>query len=221
MSNDYRSDIPEGADERRKSDYRREGGAEWPEVCECLVGGEVVGERCYDANGALVQERPMHNGVLHGTCYFWDDGALTNAEPYFEGQMHGICKQWDLDGRLLGTYEMTHGTGLDVWRSRDETGRISVTEIHPMKDGKLHGFDQWFADEGKVYEETHFVGGRKHGIQRRWEADGLEEGYPVFWVDDRKVDREEYDAAAVDDPTLPPIREQDDLPDRDLPAGVE
>ena len=209
-----------GALERKKSDGRTEKGAEWLEVREYLIDGQVVGQRAFDSKGALVEERPMRNGVRHGTCYFWDEGALVNAEPYLDGKMHGTCKQWDFDGTLLGTYEMDHGTGFDVWRCKDRRGRISISEIHPMKNGVLHGPDRWFAEDGTLTMETHFVDGKKHGIERQWDSGELRDGCPGFWLDGEEVTRQIYLTAVKDAPGLHPPDFEDDLPRRKIASEV-
>lgn len=215
----YSSDIPASAIEREKVAYRREGNVEWPEERGYHIADEEVGVRYFDSDGNLVQETPKKSGVAHGTRYFWDSGVLTNAEPYFEGKMHGTCRQWDVEGTLLGTYELCHGTGVDVWRDRDDRGRVTIVETHPLKDGKLHGFDRWWARENEVFEECHFVGGKRHGIERHWTEGQLDDGFPRFWVEDRKVGQEEYMRAVAADPTLPEYRAEDDQPGREQLSG--
>jgi hypothetical protein len=143
----YRSSIPPGVAERTVSEYRREGSAVWPRRTECLPGEEIVGERWYDEDGTLVEEIPLQHGKKHGVEYQWDDGKLSSAEPYWEGKPHGTAIQWDRDGRLLGTYTMVHGTGLDVWRGTREDGSIYVTEIRTLRDGLPHGFEWWLNED--------------------------------------------------------------------------
>ena len=218
----YKSDIPAGATERKVSPYQHEGHVSRLERRECVLDGQVVGMRCYHENGRIAQETPMLNGVKHGTEYFWnDDGSLDFAEPFVNGKMHGTCRQWDWDGLLIGTYEIVNGTGIDVWRHREPDGTIGVSETHPLVDGWIHGLDQWWSNDHEVYEETHYVRGKKHGIYRHWTDGRLDDDCPKFWVNDEEVSREDYLRAAGEDPTLPPLRPEDDDPTRKLPEGVE
>jgi antitoxin component YwqK of YwqJK toxin-antitoxin module len=103
----YRSFIPKAATERVLATHQA-GPQKYK--AEYLLNGEIVGARQFDEDGLLAFERPMKNGVTHGTLYDIDDGIVTFAEPYRRGLAHGITKQWSHDGELIGTYTMKHGT---------------------------------------------------------------------------------------------------------------
>jgi len=212
----YRSSIPPDATVRRVSRYEEEQGVIRLEWRRYFVGGKLVGERGYWGDGKLAQERPIRHGKVHGRCYQWDcSGVLVLLEPYQKGLMHGTARQWAEDGTLLGTYEMRHGTGLDVWRARREDGRVVVAEVHSMRAGMKHGFTWWLRGDGRPYHEEHYWNGQRHGIERMWNAEHrLRRGYPRYWVRDEQVSKREYLSARKSDPGLPPFRAIDQVPRR-------
>src|SRR5438128_629362 len=154
MDTQYRSDIPDSAAEVITSTH--ENGAK--ETTEYLLDGKVVGRRHWDRDGNLDIETPLKDGVRHGVVhYLYSDGTLVSAEPYFEGQMHGTTHQWDCSGRLIGTYTMVHGTGIDLWRGLCEDGSNGLSEVRYYKDGDRHGFEWWICgDQRTVWQEKHF-----------------------------------------------------------------
>lgn len=229
MNQQYKSDIPDGATQKLVKKYREkrtpDGVIQEIHLREedCLLHGAVVGKRFYDKEGVLCIEQPLKEDVLHGRVYFFSDGRLDLVEPYFEGRMHGIAKQYDEDGRLLGTYRMTHGTGLDVWRCRRADGSAGVTEIHSMKHGNMQGYEWWFdCEDGRLCSEAHWHAGVRHGIERNWIKDQRSKfGKPIFWINAEKVTRREYLKASETDKTLPLYRNEDDLPARIFPRRVQ
>jgi hypothetical protein len=217
----YRSSIPKNADVRvvatRVSGQQRF-------RPEYILNGEVVGERQFNENGQLEFERPMKNGVTHGTLYGIDEGVVTFAEPYRNGLAHGIARQWSIDGEPIGSYTMRHGTGLDLWRCKANggNGRVFLAEARYLKEGKWHGFEWWLDENQKsVYSEHHFWENLQHGIERHWNSQGrLKRGYPRYWVNDKRVTRREYLRASAENPNLPRFRESDDRPRRKFPPEV-
>lgn len=225
----YKSDIPDGVTQKLVKKYREKRSSDGVTQAiylreeDCLLQGVVVGKRFYDKEGELCIEQPLKDNLLHGRVCFFSDGWLELIEPYFEGMMHGVAKQYDQDGKLLGTYRMSHGTGLDIWRCRRADGSVGVAEIHSMKHGTLHGYEWWFdCEDGRLWSEAHWHAGRRHGIERNW-IKGKRSVYskPIFWINDEKVTKREYVKACETDKTLPPYRDVDDLPARTLPSRVQ
>jgi antitoxin component YwqK of YwqJK toxin-antitoxin module len=108
----YRTDIPDAAVERVIATHPDGTCAR----AEYVLEGEVVGRRFWDADGSLSMETPLKHGVKDGVEYiFRNNGQLVLAEPYTEGRVHGLAHQWAHDGRLIGTYTLVHGTGIDLW----------------------------------------------------------------------------------------------------------
>jgi antitoxin component YwqK of YwqJK toxin-antitoxin module len=217
----YVSDIPAGATAHELSGYRAKGHAVYLRTVEYRVGEEVVGKRLFEADGRLTRETPTRNGCTHGRVYeFHKSGTLSCLERYVGGVQHGTCYQWDEEGRLLGRYVLRNGTGLDVWRHRATNGRVRVSEIRTFRRGRRHGFEWWLFGR-ELSSETHFVDGKMHGIERSWNLTGkLDRTYPRYWVNDERVTKRQYLAAAAADPSLPRFRERDSRARRSLPAPV-
>ena len=188
------------------------------------MNGKVVGIRHFHETGELEYENPLRNGLLHGIVYRSDvPGKLLSAEPYFKGFPHGTAKQWSNDGKLMGTYTMKHGTGIDLWwNPHSENGLPYLSEVHYYKEGKRHGFEWWLnEDQGSVHEERHWRNGQMHGIERSWNQQGrLQRGYPRYWLNDVRITKSQYIRACAKDPTLPPFREADNRPQRTFPSAL-
>lgn len=189
-------------------------------VVDCYIDDIFVGRRVYNAEGILILETPMKDGRKHGREMTWDDaGNLLSIEPYANGVIHGTAKQYGRNGKIIGTYKMNYGTGLDVWRQENEAGDVFVSEIHSLKSGLLHGYEWWFASsEQDLTHERHWYLGKLHGIERSWNSKGkLRRGYPKFFIADQAVSKQKYVKMAQLDNTLPIFQEKDDLPRRKLP----
>ncbi|HEY4359054.1 MAG TPA: hypothetical protein VGN16_25130 [Acidobacteriaceae bacterium] len=222
----YRSSIPAAAEEQIVSTHASNGSKQQVNL---VFEGEVVGSRWFDREGLMASETPLKNGKAHGTLYYFDDemdGPLrvTFAEPYRNGLAHGTAKQWSAyDGRLLGTYTMKHGTGLDLWRVETCGGSSAyLAEARYHRDGKWHGFEWWLQeDQTSVHKENHFSENLQHGIVREWNAAGrLRRGYPQYWFKGEKVSQKQYLRACTRDASLPPFHTSDNLPQRSFPAEV-
>jgi hypothetical protein len=152
----YRSGIPKAARERVVATFIN---SPRKYRAEYILHGEVVGIRQFHETGDQEYERPLRNGVTHGIEYRSDvPGKLLSAEPYSNGLPHGIARQWSDEGRLIGTYSMKHGTGLDLWWCQHgENGSPYLSEARCLKGGKWDGFEWWLNPGRKsVWEERHF-----------------------------------------------------------------
>jgi hypothetical protein len=217
----YRSSIPKTARERVIATLVT--GPQKYKV-ECILNGKVVGVRYFHKTGELEDEFPLRNGVIHGIVYHSViPGKLLSAEPYSNGLPHGTARQWAGDGRLIGTYTMRHGTGIDLWRcEHSENGVPYLSEARYIKDGKWNGFEWWLnPDQRSVWQERHFRNDQLHGIERSWNRQGrLHRGYPRYWVNNVGMTKREYLRACANDPTLPPFRETENRPQRSFPPDV-
>lgn len=218
----YKSSIPADAKPRiveRYDDGRKR-------CVQYFVNRKLVGERTYDEEGYLYLERPYKDGMIHGVEYWWYfDGVLTSAAPYKDGKPHGVAKQWSQSGKLIGTYKMVHGTGIDLWWTSlnfDDEPPFLLSEVHYVRDGRPHGYT-WFLehDQKSVFVEYHFSEGVEHGIQREWNAHGrLCRGYPQYFVAGKKVDKRRYIRAAAKDKSLPEFRLKDNDAHRVFPKEI-
>lgn len=158
------------------------------------------------------------------TGFRWDEpGKLLSATPFVNGIQHGVARQWDDRGRIVGTYKMVRGTGIDLWwrwRARDKSPYLAETLF--WKNGHVHGFEWWInEDQRSVYIERHWWRSKLHGIHREWVwGKGLDRGFPKFYLQNKKVGKREYLNACKTDPTLPPYRPKGDRPRRDFPEDV-
>ena len=217
----YRSSIPKEAKEHILATHRA---GPQKHKAEYVLGGKVVGIRQFDEKGFLQFECPLRDGITHGTLYHFEDGRVMFTERYVDGLAHGTARQWSSDGELIGTYTMKRGTGLDLFRAKDNWGhgRVYLSEARYLKEGRWHGFEWWLNEDQKsVHDEHHFWENLQHGIQRSWNSKGLlRRGYPRYWVRNTRVTKRQYLSQCSHDSTLPPYRKQDDLPARTFPPEV-
>jgi hypothetical protein len=215
----YKTCIPAEAEERVVGPTANGSGKR----VEYWLNGERVGIREYDVEGHLEWEWPLQSGVLHGVMYRWSaPGILHSAEPWKNGIPHGTAYQWANNGRVMGSYTIEEGSGLDLWWHEDEHGSVSLAEVLPKRNGRQHGFEWWLnRDQKSVEEERHWVDGNRHGIEREWNHLGrLARGYPRYWVHGERVTKRQYLKAAATDPSLPPFRPEDNRPERAFPHDV-
>jgi hypothetical protein len=215
----YRSSIPKAARERITATF-----VTGPHKfkAEYILNRRLVGIRYFHESGELSAEYPLRNGLLHGIVYGADEpGKLDSAEPFSKGLPHGTAKQWSADGKLIGTYTMIRGSGIDLWWNSSEDGTY-LSEARYLQHGKWHGFEWWFNQDGTVWSERHFWSGQKHGIERLWNEHGrLRRGYPKYWIRNERTTKRQYRRVhANDDPTLPPFREEDHRPQRKFPPEI-
>jgi antitoxin component YwqK of YwqJK toxin-antitoxin module len=216
----YKSSIPAAATERIVERYPN--GAR--KKAEYRLARKLVGMRWFFESGDPEWEFGMKDGKKHGIEYHWfDPGILSSVEPFVDGMMHGTTRQWDQWGRLIGTYRMVRGTGIDLWRMWREDRTPYLSEVMYYKNSRFHGFE-WRIEEDqrRVWYERHWrqdVG--LHGIEREWNnKGGLSRGYPRYFVGGEKVSKRQYVKAAMSDPTLPPFRLKDNKPARTFPPEI-
>jgi antitoxin component YwqK of YwqJK toxin-antitoxin module len=218
----FQSSIPEGA--RARIVERHPSGAK--ARADYLLAGKVVGYRLFDAAGELIYDCGLRDGRPHGMAFRLDaPGRVLSAIPYAAGLEHGLARQWSADGRrVIGSYRMRHGTGIDLWWQETFTNppRRYLAEVRYVRKGQLHGFEWWLnEDQRSVYQERHWRQGKLHGIEREWNRKGgLRRGYPRFFVGGERVGRTAYERAQATDPSLPQYRAIDDRNPRAFPPAI-
>ena len=219
MSPAYSSSSPGNARERITERYASGNNGKM----EFRLDRKLVGVLLYFESGEPEHEYGLKSGKKHGVEYWWHGpGNLDSAEPFVDGLAHGVAKQWDHEGRLLGTYKMIRGSGIDLWRQRSDDGSVWLSEIMYCEGGHRHGFE-WRVNEDQktIYIERRWHLGRLHGIERAWNRGGrLGRGYPKYFVGGVAVTKRQYVNACTSDPTLPPFHATDDYPARQFPAEV-
>jgi hypothetical protein len=144
-------------------------------------------ERTYYRNGRVFQEVPFAAGKINGVIREWHrNGVLAKEVPMRNGVRHGECKQWNEKGVLLGSFEMGRGTG---------------NSKHWFPNGKL-AFEASVVNEGFT------------GRLRRWNDAGalVQEN---FFLENRRVPRDEYDRATETDSSLPTYDDESKEPVRE------
>ena len=149
-------------------------------------------------------------------------GQLSSATNYIDGLEHGTAQQWAEDGTLVGSYTLDHGTGLDLWWDELWGRHWRLSEARQLRNGERHGYEWWLgAEQSGVTRESHFAGGRAHGIQRDWNHAGrLRRGYPKYFINGQQVTKRQYLRATSQDASLPPFRAEDNHPQRQFPPEV-
>jgi hypothetical protein len=218
----FRSSIPARA--RARVAHQHPSGA--PERVEYLVGRSIVGYRLFDTDGELLLDCGVCRRKRHGREYRLDlPGKLLSATGYRNGLEHGLARQWSEDGRLIGTYLMRNGTGVDLWwqETRTKPWRPYLAEVHFMLNGRRHGFEWWLnEDQLSVHQEHHWWHDEPHGIEREWNNKGsLRPGFPKFYVRGSRVSRQAYQRQQSHDPSLPAYRAEDDRPQRIFPPVID
>jgi hypothetical protein len=219
----FKSSIPAGA--RPRIVRQHPSGAK--ERVDFVLAGKVVGYRLFDAAGELIHDCGLRDGKPHGTAYRLDQpGIVLSATTYKDGLEHGLARQWSADGkRLIGSYRMRNGTGIDLWWQETFTDPPSpyLAEVRYVMRGHLHGYEWWLnEDQRSVHEERHWRDGKLHGIEREWNRKGrLKRGFPRFFVAGARVGRSAYERAADEDPSLPKLRRVEDSNRRAFPPEVE
>jgi hypothetical protein len=180
--------------------------------------GRKVGHRFW-CDGRVGMEYRIEDDVMHGPFRMYhDNGRVSEVSTYVNGLEHGVTRQFDEEGVLLGTYELDHGCGLDLWYMAVGV----LAEERRLEKGHRHGFERWWSgDNATIYIEGHFFDSQEHGIFRRWnDRQHLRRGFPKYFILGQKVQRRAYDRACRSDPTLPKYDPDDNRPNRTLPSGL-
>jgi hypothetical protein len=135
-------------------------------------------ERLFHRNKVAAVEEFFRGQKLHGRRRTWHhNGQLATEEFYFDGLLHGVVRQWNEKGRLLGSFQMEHGTGTQK---------------------------SWH-DNGRLNQEFTTIAGEFCGRNRLWLRDGtLISDHVVLFG--RHVTRDEYHRATLKESRLPKLR---------------
>jgi hypothetical protein len=105
------------------------------------------------------------------------NGQLAEEFPYHHGSLHGLCRQWNEGGKLLGSFKMEQGTGMQK---------------------------SWH-DNGRLNQEFTTVDGQFCGRSRHWLRDGTQISDRILLFG-HPVSRGQYQRARLKDPRLPQLR---------------
>ncbi len=151
-------------------------------------------------NGQLHEEARYVKGLAEGDVVtYFENGARASVVPYREGKVQGLMTEWHLNGRLQAQRQFEngqpHGNGktpavilydedLNVSQMMDfrdgQPSGVHITyykngkEAHRLsyQEGKRHGKEQFFAEDGTVLGEGTYVLGKAVGKHWRNHPDG-------------------------------------------------
>lgn len=137
-------------------------------------------ERRYYPDGTLKDEITYLNGLPNGVTRRWHpNGVLAMEIPTKMGEVQGVVRQWNRTGKLLGSYEIKDGNGLQML----------------------------WAENGQLIGEIPLLDGKMTGRQRAWFEDGDLAG-AQYWIEGRKVSKRKYLESCRENPRLPRYDEE-------------
>jgi antitoxin component YwqK of YwqJK toxin-antitoxin module len=213
----YRSSIPKDCNEKIVS--RHPDGSK--SVCHYFKNRKKVGVRFFDDDGSMSMEFGINNGLEHGNHYEWISGKLVFFQKIKNGLAYGTAKQWSESGKLIGSFKMNNGNGIDLWW-QDWSGQVHLSEVCFLKNGLPHGVE-WALDQNEtIFNERQWFNGNWHGVYRSWKNSGtLSEGFPKFFIMNKQVAKAQYLKACKTDPTLPMYKTADDRAYREFPKSLK
>ncbi len=115
-------------------------------------------KRRHSRNGVVVSETLYSDGVPHGMQRFWhENGVLAKEIPIEEGSVNGTVKQWSQSGKLLGSYDMSFGTGVEyTWH---ENGKLWTTRS--FVNGERCGPARMYSEDGDLFAESYWLYGER------------------------------------------------------------
>lgn len=175
-------------------------------------------------HGTLIKRELFKNGLLHGIQRSWyRNGVLKDESPYRDNIRDGMFRHWDEQGRLVGQYSLTQGTG--TLRIYSSTGELIQEES--FKDNRYNGLAMkcyesrkdrsfvWYRDSKLIGNGYSFFAdgllqtlssfsdaGEMHGPYVRFDHEGkvLEK---LWFIHGEQVSEEGYTKAAAITPSLP------------------
>jgi antitoxin component YwqK of YwqJK toxin-antitoxin module len=154
------------------------------------------------ANGPAVRVRHSYraNQLALANASFFLAQRLVWAGSYRNGKRNGTWKQFSRKGELLGSVELTAGTG--TWRGWRSNGELAAegTLLNDLEQGEWR---YWYGNERlamvgsftrgtrqgrwkrfnrdeSLRSDVSFVGGNRHGLSTQWHSNGekrFEGGY--------------------------------------------
>lgn len=118
----------------------------------------------YYENGQISDERNYINGELHGTCTeYGPSGYVVEIVNYHNGALHGQSREW-YDAthiKLEENYVMNNLVGNR--KKYYANGQLQLEEVY-NQEGKLHGIQMLFHEDGRKNSLFRYDNGQKHGL---------------------------------------------------------
>lgn len=128
--------------------------------------------KIYNRDGKLSTDENYKEGKKHGTFKSYsDNGTLSWFGTYKDGKYHGPEAFYDMTDRLRreGYYKNDEKDG--IFKEYDyETGNLVLTT--PYKEGKPHGIEKGYNNDGDLIRIKPWKEGKPHGIEKGYKNDG-------------------------------------------------
>ncbi len=216
------SNIPAGAAER---DLPVRPGSAFDKRLGYFAGEQLVGERFFYDNKQVQSELVLGVGGRNGICRTWHpNGQPRSLIPYRNGSIDGTAKQWSSDGKLLGSFQMIGGTGMEiVWNEKGAIYSItsycqgkksglmtkyfpsgSIQSVQTYKDDRMEGLGYLFHSSRAVRQVATFKDDGVIGpLLILDEAGKPVSGTPTWHFEGKAISREEYEHLRIASPSLP------------------
>lgn len=112
-----------------------------------------------------------------GTWRTWHKNGKPQCErPLVNGVDHGTCKEWDVNGKRIATGTYRNGKKIDGsfrnWYYRDGDIAKHCYNVETLRASKCDGpCTDWTAD-GRKLVEGRFAGDKRHGVWKWWNGRG-------------------------------------------------
>ena len=113
-------------------------------------------KRQFHRNQALAVEEIFLGQTPYRRRTWHRNGQLAQELCYSYGLLHGISREWDEKGRLLGSFTMVHGTGIQHYRYDNGQVRTEISSLN----GKFHGRSRDWLRDGTLIREDFFIENR-------------------------------------------------------------
>ncbi len=105
---------------------------------------------------------------------FHDNAALESSGEYLDGLQEGVWDLFNKGGILLEKGSFAAGKRIGEWRNfYPDTG--TLREVVTFRLGLRHGLGMRYDKRGNVESETNWDSGKKHGVERIYGPQGVEE----------------------------------------------
>ncbi len=158
---------------------------------------EKLFRRSLEGKLYLEKEIPWKDGKMAGAIRTrYSDGAVRSETQVVDGVPTGVSKTYDRQGSLLRSMTLKAGKPHGV-RKDFFSGTKQPRRVIPYEQGKVNGTAREYYANGQLKREAPFHMDVRHGMEKRFEADGTPAGVR-YWLDGEEVFKKEYEAAQQD-----------------------
>jgi len=144
-------------------------------TARCVYGHEAVLKKrayqkhglsvCIDKEGFRRYENHYEHGKKIGIWHSYEKGTLKEIRNYKDDKSHGLHARYR-DGRLDSWHMVDNNKRNGPFRLyRVSSGKHYLESQYSYRDGKKHGMEWRYNQDGKLYQVTNFKTGKKDGLQ--------------------------------------------------------